>query len=391
MKKIISIIFILITSQLFAQSHKQIVDEMIKKYQSHQSISYDIDYSIKYFDSDESFLINSRVYIEKDNRDSVFHSKFLYNRSDSLMNIIKYYNPPYLYIIDINREKIIKSDASKGANYIGGITGSVDGSVKDTYFLNIDALSKKLKSRKENINIGDSLNFLKIEIFYPDEGDLYDGKEVIYIDKADKTISKLTYQVKYKDQIQRNVWSLSNIKFDQLKDIDFDRRVTNYMNRFTIEDYEPPTEDDFKLLEIGSAAPKITGTLFPDYEKNIELNYDKITILDFWYTSCMPCIETIPHLNSLQEKYRNSIEVVGVNPVEYKEKDEERISAFLNRTPIDYTILLPEKVPLEFNIRAYPTLYIIDAKGRVRYSKIGLSEDTYEVLDEVLSKLTDEN
>jgi len=110
-------------------------------------------------------------------------------------------------------------------------------------------------------------------------------------------------------------------------------------------------------------------------------------LIDFWYTSCMPCINAIPHLNKLYKKYGNKIDVIGINPYEISKKDSEKIYNFLRRTPIDYPIYLVDSIPADYNITAYPTIYIIDKKGIVRYSKIGLSENMYNELDEVLSDL----
>ena len=101
----------------------------------------------------------------------------------------------------------------------------------------------------------------------------------------------------------------------------------------------------------------------------------------------MPCIKAIPQLNQLQKTYINEIEIIGINSIEYTEKDKEKLTAFLKRTPIDYNILLIDKIPEEFNIRAFPTLYIIGKDGKVKYSKIGSSENLYDELETVLKNL----
>lgn len=390
MKKILFLSVFFASIYSFAQTEQQVIKETIENYKSHQTMSYDVEYSMKFFDGDEPVTINSSVLIKKQNEDTIFQSKFLYNRIDSSVNIIKYYVPPFLYIIDKNEEKIIKSNASKGESYISFITGNIDGDVLGVYFSDIEKLKKKLENANNILSYSDSSDLLKIEISFPDDDDFYDQKEVLYIEKTKKIIQKITYQVKYKDQIQQNIWSINNVKFDQTKDSDFDSIVSNHFKTYKIEDYKPLTEEDYKLLEDGAAAPTIVGTIYPDYNKTIDLKYDKITILDFWYTSCMPCIKAIPHLNALVEKYKGEIKIIGVNPFEYQSHKKEKIEEFLIRTPIDYSILLTEDIPQAFNVRAFPTLYIIDCNGKVRYSQIGLSDNTYEDLNEILGKLINE-
>ena len=214
-----------------------------------------------------------------------------------------------------------------------------------------------------------------------------DAKNLFISIKKKKIITKKSYQAKYKDQIQRNSWLFKNIVFDKIGESDFKSNMNKYLDSFPIEDYKPPSDEDYKLLDTGILAPKISGTIFPNYEKISTLNFEKITLIDFWYTSCMPCINAISHLNKLYKKYGNKIDVIGINPYEVSKKDSEKIYTFLRRTPIDYPIYLVHTIPADYNIKAYPTLYIIDKKGLVRYSRIGLSENMYNELDEVLSDL----
>lgn len=390
MKQILFLLLILGNVQLYGQSKEidQLIDETIFKYKSYQSISYDVEYMIKFFDSDEPSFVNSNVWIIKDPLDTIFQSKFVYNRRDSIVNIFKYYTSPYLNVISLNEEKVVRFNASKG--HTSPITGNIDGDVLEIYFSDVESLERKIKNTENKVKYLDTANFLKIIISYPDDEDFHDCEESVFIDKATLIISEITYQAKYKDQIQKNSWLISNVVFDQLNDYDLESRVGKYLETLKSEDYKPLTEEDYKLLDNGATAPRITGKTFPNYDKTIELATDKVVILDFWYTSCMPCINAIPHLNKLKEKYKDKIEIIGVNPIENKEKHKEKIENFLKQTPMDYPIFLVENIPSEYNTRAYPTLYILDKNRQVRYSKIGLSDNTYEELDKILSELINE-
>ena len=391
MKKILLFLFILFNFQLFSQSNEneQLINETIIKYKSYNSVSYDVEYMIKFFDSDEPNFVNSNVWIIKDPLDTIFKSKFVYSRRDSTVNIFKYYNSSYLNVISLNEEKIVRFDASKG--HTSPVTGNIDGDVLNIYFSDIDRLQKKLKNVENKKLYLDTANFLKITIKYPDDEDFHDREESVYIDKTNQTIQRITYQARYKDQIQKNSWVLSNIVFNQIKFSDFENRIGKYLKTFKSEDYKPLTEADYKLLDNGATAPTIIGKIFPNYDKTLELTVDKVVILDFWYTSCFPCIKTIPHLNKLKEKFKDKIEIIGVNPIENTEKHKEKIENFIKRTPMNYPIFLVESIPSAYNIRAYPILYILDKNRKVRYSKIGFSDNIYEELDKILNELINEN
>lgn len=359
-----------------------LIKDTIDKYRQHQSISYDITYTMKFFDEDEPLDVKSHVLIKRVVNDSIFKSKFLYNRRDSLLNVSKYYDN-FLYVIDHNEEKITryKEDFSP-------ITGAVDGNLIDTYFHNIEKIEKKLRKEDIQVSYKDSIDFLKLTFQYSDFEDYYGMEESIYIRKSTKTIEKIIYQAKYKDQIQTNQWLLSNIKFGKVQEDDFEKTVTLFFENYTIEDYKPLTEEDYKLLENGTVAPEIKGKIYPNYKDEITLKSDKILIIDFWYTTCMPCIKAIPHLNKLRENYKNHIEVVGVNPFEGKESQKEKIEAFLKREPIDYPILFVDHtITEEYNVRVYPSLYIIGKDGKVKFSKLGTSDNLYEELEAELKKI----
>ncbi len=67
----------------------------------------------------------------------------------------------------------------------------------------------------------------------------------------------------------------------------------------------------------------------------------KVLILDFWATYCPPCIEEIPHLNGLKEKYgAEGLEIIGLNVG--GDEDKPNIPAFRNRLNIDYPLAYPE-------------------------------------------------
>lgn len=386
MKRFLIFTFLWIGTILNAQtdSQKELLQKFYTKYNTHQSVSYDIHYKMKFFDEAEPFHINSHVDIVKSQKDTIFKEVFLYNRKDSLFDIHKYYKPDSLFVLNHKKGIVTIFDASKGE--ISPITGNVDGNVLDVAFKEAKKMRRNLIYSKNKITYRDSLNYLKILIEYPDDEDYYGAKKSYIIDKQTLAFIQINYEARYKDQIQTNQWLLSNVVFDNVIEQDLSNKVNQYFKEYQIEKFVGLTEKDYELIPNGQIAPNLKGVFYPDYTKEIKLSIDKVTILDFWYTSCMPCIKVIPHLNKLKQKYQDKIQIIGVNPVENKANQKERIDKFLNRTPIDYPIMLIEEGEKEYNVRAYPTLYIVDENNKVIYSSIGASEDTYEELDTFLSE-----
>lgn len=374
---------------LWGQEYRSIIDEVVEKYKMHQSMSYDIAYQIKTFDSDENWQIKTTVLQKRIQGDSVFGGKFLYNtqheREDVEYRYTKYYNGENLFVIAHNDGAITRYDSASG--HIHPITGAFDGEVIKAYFFDPERLLKVMDEEENTTSFSESPDYIVVKIQYPDYEEFYGHERSVFINKSTMLIDKVLFQAQYLDQIQNNSWEFSNVVFDTVSDETFESRVKEYFEDYTLEDYKPKTEDDFKLLAIEEVAPKFSGTLFPDYSTEVKLTFDKITILDFWFTTCHPCIKAIPHLNKIKDKYGDTVEVIGVNNVESTSAHKERIEAFLGRIPMGYPIFLTDQVPEAYNIMAYPTLYIIGTDGKVKYSQIAYSDDMFEELDEVIGKL----
>lgn len=388
MKNIILFFLLCITSSLTAQTaeDKALINEIIQKYNSHNSMSFDINYMIKFFDEEKRIYLDSSVKIERDLNDKVFRSKFAYTRNDSMFQLIKYYDTENLYIIEHKNKKITKYSTKKKETF--PITGNIDGRVIDVYFSKISTVPVSINNPKNIITYTDSANYIIVKLQFPDDGDYHDETEQFFFNKKLKVIDKITYAAKYKDQVQNNQWLLSNITFDTFNSTNLKESLQQYFNTYTLEDYKPLTEEDYKLLSNKSKAPEIKGFLYPNYTEETDLKLDKIKVIDFWYTSCMPCIQAIPALNKIQEEFKDYVDVVGINPMETKVKDQERIEKFLKRTPINYDILLVDgAIPKTYNVTAYPTVYIIGKDGKVKYSAMGYSDKLHKELTKELNKL----
>jgi thiol-disulfide isomerase/thioredoxin len=104
----------------------------------------------------------------------------------------------------------------------------------------------------------------------------------------------------------------------------------------------------------------------------------KLVLLDFWKTTCPPCLQEITTLNVLTSKYRaQGLEVVGIA---YEDQGEllsqaHRVEAVAQRWHASYQVLLGggPGCPLkrDLNVRAYPTLVLLDENGVVVWQHEG--------------------
>ena len=100
---------------------------------------------------------------------------------------------------------------------------------------------------------------------------------------------------------------------------------------------------------------------------NLQDKRGKVILLNFWASWCPPCVKEIPSMNRLAESFdADKFEIVSVN---FKESPET-ITAFLKSVKVDFPVLidLDGRVSDSYEIFAFPSSFIIDAKGEMRYS-----------------------
>jgi thiol-disulfide isomerase/thioredoxin len=106
----------------------------------------------------------------------------------------------------------------------------------------------------------------------------------------------------------------------------------------------------------------------------------KVILVNFWATWCPPCVEEIPSLNRLQTHYRDLD--VGIVSIDFRETAHE-IETFIKERPVDFPILMDTdgQTSLAWRVFSFPSSFIIDRQGRVRYSaNRGLNWDSKEVI-----------
>lgn len=109
----------------------------------------------------------------------------------------------------------------------------------------------------------------------------------------------------------------------------------------------------------------------------------KAVILDFWATYCKPCLEGIPHLNSLVAKYgADNLEIVGLNVG--GDEDRAKIPQFTAKTKIDYAIAFPESDLTSFIFATrsdIPQTAVFDRNGVMITKIIGFGPTQKKDLD----------
>ena len=104
--------------------------------------------------------------------------------------------------------------------------------------------------------------------------------------------------------------------------------------------------------------------------------------------ACGFCVEAIPHMIQIQKDYehKNAI-VLAVKSKDNNDKNIKRLPGFIEKHPINYSKILSNlSNDSLYNVKAYPTFYIIEKKGEIVYSNLSFSEHRADSLKSVIEK-----
>jgi len=134
--------------------------------------------------------------------------------------------------------------------------------------------------------------------------------------------------------------------------------------------------------------PQNYSWLNTDKPLSIKQLKGRVIILDFWTYCCINCLHILPNLKYLEQKYKDSLTVIGVHSAKFdNEKEIENIRQAILRYDIEHPVLVDDgfRVWEEYAVRAWPTLIIIDPEGYVIAQVSG--EGNRDALDELIQKL----
>ncbi|MCM3699832.1 TlpA disulfide reductase family protein [Paenibacillus macerans] len=135
----------------------------------------------------------------------------------------------------------------------------------------------------------------------------------------------------------------------------------------------------------GTPSPSFSLTGLDGKRYDVGGKRDKPLLLNFWASWCDPCKEEAPELVKLADKYKDSLDVYGINVTFYDKLDDAK--AFVKNYGYTFPVLLDEKekVYSQFNGVAFPTNVLIDENGIIQDVILGVISP--EELEEKIKKL----
>jgi thiol-disulfide isomerase/thioredoxin len=115
----------------------------------------------------------------------------------------------------------------------------------------------------------------------------------------------------------------------------------------------------------------------------------RAVLIDFWDYTCVNCIRTLPYVEAWHERYRDKgLTVIGVHTPEFTfAQYESNVERGIREFGLTYPIVIDSDRELfkAFANRYWPTKYLIDKDGYLRYGHFG--EGGYAECEQVIQEL----
>ena len=141
-------------------------------------------------------------------------------------------------------------------------------------------------------------------------------------------------------------------------------------------------------------APELANDVWLNSEAPLRLAdlRGKVVLLDMWTFGCINCQHVIPSLRGWHEQYKaQGLVVIGNHFPEFSyEADLENLKKAVNLLDVPYAVAQDNKGDTwrAYDNQYWPTLYLIDKRGHIRYRHIG--EGNYSETETAIKELLKE-
>jgi thiol-disulfide isomerase/thioredoxin len=139
-------------------------------------------------------------------------------------------------------------------------------------------------------------------------------------------------------------------------------------------------------------APDWTLPDLDDKQLRLADHKGKVVVLDFWGTWCGPCREELPIFQKVYEQYRSrDVVFYGVNweRTGPGQDPKKLVREYMAKYKYSFPVVLDRErnAQVAYGIEAFPTVFLIDKAGNVRYRNVGLSPGIEQILSDQIESL----
>ena len=120
------------------------------------------------------------------------------------------------------------------------------------------------------------------------------------------------------------------------------------------------------VLQPGTPAPELTADQWLNADGAVSLAdlREKVVVVEFWATWCLPCWQSIPHLNKLHDRWKGE----GVVVIALTDEPAEHVRKFVDELKIRYVVGTDSLSGFDYAVDSIPQAFVIDGSGQVVWS-----------------------
>jgi len=141
----------------------------------------------------------------------------------------------------------------------------------------------------------------------------------------------------------------------------------------------------------GKVAPPFTAQLLDGRPISSTQLKGKPYLVYFWFTHCPPCAQIMPHLVSLQKRFKDqNFTIIGFNAdhvleMDYEDSDRK---AYLEEHKVNFPVahLTTETQSAFGGVQLFPTLFLVDKQGIIRSHFVNYQDESViqKAIEEIL-------
>ena len=138
---------------------------------------------------------------------------------------------------------------------------------------------------------------------------------------------------------------------------------------------------------LGKPARDFTVSLTGGSTYTLSAQKGRVVLVDFWSTSCPPCLEELPNISAIyQANKKKGLEVISISLDDSKEK----LDSFLAAHPMPWNTVFSGKgwnddTAKLYEILSIPAVWLVDKKGVLRYFDVR-GEDLKAAVEKLLAE-----
>lgn len=146
----------------------------------------------------------------------------------------------------------------------------------------------------------------------------------------------------------------------------------------------------WRVLGAREAAPAVSYTLLDGSKRSADTQRGKVTLVNFWATSCVACVAEMPQIAATHEKFKaHGYETVAVAMAH---DQPALVARFAQSRALPFGVAFDKsgEVARAFgDVKLTPTTFLIDKQGRIVKRYLGAPD--FAALDKLIGELLAES